>query len=68
MSNSVHSLQAAHAQQQAEQSIQPPPNLQTEAPAQNAIPNDTVTISQQARRALATNSSQSANVNLDGSE
>jgi hypothetical protein len=66
MSTSVQSVQAAHVQQQSEQSIQPPKNLQTEAPAQNAIPTDTVSISQQARQALATNSRRPGDVNLRG--
>lgn len=54
MANSVHSLQVAHAQMQAEQTVQPPKTLQTEAATQTAIPKDTVTISQQARQAQAT--------------
>jgi len=66
MSTSVQSIQAAHIQQQSEQSVQPPKNLQTEAPMQTAIPTDTVSISQQARQALATNSRRPGDVNLEG--
>jgi hypothetical protein len=66
MSNSVHSIQAAHTQAQAEQSVQPPKTLQTEAPKQTAIPKDTASISQQARQALANNSRRAGDVNHDG--
>jgi hypothetical protein len=66
MSTSIQSIQAVHVQQQAEQSVQPPKNLQTKAPAQNVIPTDTVSISQQARQALATNSRRPGDVNLEG--
>jgi hypothetical protein len=55
MANSIHSVQAAHAHSQAEQSVQPPKTLQTEAATQTAPPRDTVTISQDARQALASN-------------
>jgi hypothetical protein len=55
MASSINSLQATHAQSQAEQSVQPPKTLQTEAATQTAPPRDTVTISQQARQALASN-------------
>jgi len=58
MSNSIHSLQAAHAQSQAEESVQPPKTLQTQAAKQNAAPQDTVTISQQTRQAVASNTKQ----------
>jgi hypothetical protein len=58
MSSSIQSIQAAHAHVQAEQSVQPPKTLQTEAATQTASPKDTVTISQQARQALVTNSQQ----------
>ncbi len=68
MSSSIQSIQATHAQSQAEQSVQPPKTLQTEAATQTAIPNDTVTISQQARQALVTNSQQAngADANSNG--
>jgi hypothetical protein len=66
MSSSVHSIQAAHAQAQAEESVQPPKTLQTEAPQQTVIPKDTVTISQEARQALANNSRRAGDVNHDG--
>jgi len=58
MSNSIQSIQTAHTQTQAVQTVQPPKTLQTDAATQTAIPKDTVTISQQARLALATNSQQ----------
>ena len=41
MSNSIQSVQAANAQTQIENTVQPP----KKAPAQNSIPQDTVTIS-----------------------
>jgi hypothetical protein len=66
MSTSIHSLQAAHTQAQAEQSVQPPQTMQTEAATQTAIPKDTVTISQQARQALAGNTGRAGGVNHDG--
>jgi len=55
MTSSVHSLQEAHSQTQAQQSVQPPKTLQTQAAAQNAGVRDTVSISQEARQALASN-------------
>ncbi len=60
MANSVHSIQAAHSQSQTEQAVQPPKTLQTEAAKQNAGSQDTVTISQQARQALASNTKQAS--------
>jgi hypothetical protein len=69
MSSSIHSVQAAHVQSQAEQSVQPPKTLQTDAATQTAIPKDTVTISQQARQALANNNQRTsgAEANSNGS-
>ena len=55
MTSSVNSLQAAHAETQTEQSVQPPKNLQAQAATQNAGVQDTVTISQEGRQALASN-------------
>jgi hypothetical protein len=55
MTSSVHSVQTAQSQSQTEQAVQPPKNLQTEAATQSAAPRDQVTISQEARQALATN-------------
>jgi hypothetical protein len=66
MSSSVHSIQAAHTQAQAEQSVQPPKTLQTEAPQQTTVPKDTVSISPQARQALASNTRRAGDVNHDG--
>jgi len=40
--------------------------MQTEAATQTAIPKDTVTISQQARQALAGNTGRAGGVNHDG--
>ena len=68
MAGSIHSIQATHAQVQAEQSVQPPKTLQSDAATQTAIPKDTVTISQQARQALASSTKQAsgADANHDG--
>lgn len=55
MTNSVQSLQVAQAHSQKEQSVQPPQNLQEHTAKQNAGAQDQVTISQQARDALANN-------------
>ncbi len=55
MSNSVHSIQATHAEAQTQQSVQPPKTIQTQALTQNPASRDTVTISAQARQALASN-------------
>jgi hypothetical protein len=56
MTNPIHSVQTAQVQTQTEQAVQPPKTLQTEAVKQDAAPQDQVTISQEARRALSTNS------------
>ncbi len=53
MSNSIHSLQAANAKDQTEQTVQPPKKLQTTA--QNSVPRDTVTISKASQQAQAGN-------------
>jgi hypothetical protein len=53
MSNSVHSIQAAHTETQTKEAVQPPKTLQTEAAIQNKAPQDIVAISQEARQALA---------------
>ena len=68
MSYSTQTIQAAHVHTQVEQSVQPPKTLQTEAATQTAVSNDTVTISQQARQALVTNSQQAsgADANSNG--
>jgi hypothetical protein len=55
MSNSVHSIQAAHTETQTKEAVQPPKTLQTQAATQNKSPHDLVTISQEARQALARN-------------
>jgi hypothetical protein len=55
VTNSTHSIQSAQAQSQTEQAVQPPKTLQKEAAKQTAAPQDQVTISQEARQALATN-------------
>jgi hypothetical protein len=55
MTSSVHSLQTSQSESQTEKTVQPPKNLQAEAAKQTAAPQDQVTISQEARRALATN-------------
>ena len=51
MSNSIQSVQAANAQTQIESTVQPP----KKAPAQNSIPQDTVTISKSSQQANAGN-------------
>jgi hypothetical protein len=66
MSSSVHSIQAAHNQAQAAQSVQPPKTLQTDATKQTTVPKDTVSISQQARQSLASNTRRAGDVNHDG--
>jgi hypothetical protein len=58
MSNPVNSIQAGAVQQQSDQAVQPPKTLQTQAAKQTAAPQDQVTISQEARQALATNNKQ----------
>ena len=58
MSSSIQSVQAAHSQLQTEQAVQPPKTLQSEATKQNTGAQDTVTISQEARQALASNTKQ----------
>jgi hypothetical protein len=58
MSSPIQSVQAAHSQLQTEQAVQPPKTLQSEAAKQNTGAQDTVTISQEARRALASNTKQ----------
>jgi hypothetical protein len=60
MNNSVSSLQEAHSQEQTEQAVQPPKTLQTQAATQNTGSQDTVTISQEARQALASNTKQAS--------
>ncbi|HWZ56074.1 MAG TPA: hypothetical protein VNZ63_08390 [Verrucomicrobiae bacterium] len=55
MTSSVHSLQTSQSESQTEKTVQPPKNLQTEAAQQTAAPQDQVTISQEARQALASN-------------
>jgi hypothetical protein len=58
MTSSVHSLQVAHSQSQKEEAVQPPKTLQSEAAKQGSAPQDTVTISQQARQALTHSTTQ----------
>ena len=55
MTNSVQSLQEAQTHTQTKQSVQPPKTLQEQSTKQETIPQDQVTISQQARQALANN-------------
>ena len=58
MTSSIHSVQEAHSQAQTEQAVQPPKTLQTQAATQNRASQDTVTISQEARQALAHSTTQ----------
>ena len=53
MTDSVHSLQEAQAHTETERSIQPPKTLLELSTKRETIPQDQVTISQQARQALA---------------
>jgi hypothetical protein len=66
MSNPIHSVQSADTQAQAEQSIQPPKKPQVAT--QQAISQDTVTVSKASQQALAANSKPGASgdVNHDG--
>jgi hypothetical protein len=68
MANSVHSIQAAYSQSQTEQAVLPPKTLQSEAATQDTGSQDTVTISQHARQALASNTKQASgsDTNRDG--
>jgi len=68
MSSPTQSVQAAHSQLQTEQAVQPPKTLQSVITKQNTGAEDTVTISQEARRALASNSKQAngSDANHDG--
>jgi hypothetical protein len=58
MTSSVHSLQTAHTKSQTAEAVQAPKTLQTQAATQNAGPRDTVTVSREARQALASNTKQ----------
>jgi hypothetical protein len=58
MTNSVHSVQATHAQAQTEQAVQPPKTLREQAAKQNSGLQDTFTISQEARQALTHSTTQ----------
>ena len=69
MTASIHSVQAVHSQVQTEQAVQPPRTLQAQETAkQNTASQDTVTISQQTRLALASNTNQTnvSDMNHDG--
>jgi hypothetical protein len=63
MSNSIHSLQAANAQAQTEQTVQPPKKLQRTP--QNSIPQDSVTISNASKQAQAGNTKAAADADKD---
>jgi hypothetical protein len=60
MTSSVHSLQIAHSQSQKEEAVHAPKTLQTQAATQNTGSQDTVTVSQEARHALASNTKQAS--------
>jgi hypothetical protein len=68
MISSISSLQQASMQEQTVQAVQPPETLQTQASTQNTGSQDTVTISQEARLALASNTKMpsGADVNPNG--
>lgn len=58
-SASVHSVQTVQAESQTQKSVQPLKTLQTQdAAKQNQATQDSVTISQQARQALANSTTQ----------
>jgi hypothetical protein len=63
MSNSIQSLQAANAQTQTEQSIQPSNKAQTTA--HQSAPQDTVTISKASQQALASGGKPAATGDVD---
>jgi len=60
MTISVHSIQIAETQSKTEQSVQPPKTLQTQNTSENQGSRDVVTISQEARQALASNTKQAS--------
>jgi hypothetical protein len=68
MAISVHSIQVAETQSKTAQSVQPPKTLQTQDTSENKGSRDVVTISQEARQALASNTKQAsgADANLTG--
>jgi len=63
MSNSIRSLQAANAQTQTEQTVQPP--KKPLATTQKPVPQDTVTISKASQQAQATTTKLSASGDVD---
>jgi len=63
MSNSIQSIQAINAQAQTPQEAQAPKNPQ--ATTQSAAPQDKVTISEPAKRALAANTKPAAGGHTD---
>ena len=63
MSNYVHSLQAANAQTQTEQTVQPP--KKPLATTQNPVPQDTVAISKASQQAQAATIKPAASRNVD---
>jgi hypothetical protein len=67
MSNSIQSLQTVNTQAQAEQAVQPatPKTAQVQATTKNAAPQDTVTISPQAKQALASNAQPATTGDVD---
>jgi hypothetical protein len=67
MPNSVHSLQQAHSQSQTEETVQAPKTLQTQAATQNSGSQDTVTVSKEARQALASNTKQASGSDTNSS-
>lgn len=63
MSNSTQSIQAINAQAQTQQTVQPPKKAPTTN--QNAVPQDTVTISKASRQAQAGNTNTVASRDKD---
>jgi hypothetical protein len=68
MTSPIQSVQVAHSQLQTEQTVQPPKTLQSVVTKQNTGAQDTVTISQEARQAHASNTKQASgrDANHDG--
>jgi hypothetical protein len=63
MSNSIRSLQAANAQTQTEQTVQPP--KKPLATTQKPVPQDTVTISKASQQAQAATTKPAASGDVD---
>ena len=63
MTISMHSIQTTEVHWKNERSAQPPKSLQTQTATQKEGSRDTVTISQESRQALASNTKQASGDN-----